>query len=470
MSDTTTTALREAMAAFANTAPPSPELSEPRGVPLWRRPVLAASLGFAAVLVAGVAVLVLGIGTGDGSQYNAPTSSPLEVSFEEIDPNLFRVRAEKWGVLGLDGESARIVFSHNGVDWEPTDIVGFFGVPVDDAATAERWFLRGSDESTMWTSQDGRMWTEIDIPPSLASVLGPMAADSQTVLASISDPFNETPPTLGRLGENLEWQSITPMGLPADDLFNLVGRGNGIGFVAITTDTASFATWTSNDGTSWIGGPVVVIDEPDARSVNTFVAESADGWIALSNTYGDSGRSGTFVHTSQDGREWIEQPSPPFLGSSTREVLRADGAMIVSTGQAVWLTRDGATWVLVRTFDGPVNVWDATVVDDRIVVFWAPRSIDSTTETTIAIPPTTPDPAGTALQDEILADGTVSRDEFESAVAAMVGCMEARGVEVLDWSVDPDGSYGFTIGGEAADTENFCRYSYLDRITEELAR
>lgn len=470
MSDKTTTALRGAMEAFANTALPSPDLSSLQGPTTRRKPMVAASLGFAVALLVGVAVLAIDIGSGDGSRTTASTASPREVSFEELNADLFRVRAEEWGVLALDGGSSRIVFSHDGVDWEPTDLAGFVGMRIDEAVTAERWILRGSDESTMWTSQDGRMWTEIGVPPSLASVLGRMAADNQTVLASISDPFNEMPPTLGRLGENLEWQSITPTGLPADDQFSLVGRGSGVGFVAITTDTASFTTWTSDDGTSWIGGPAVMIDEPDARSVIPFLAESIDGWIALSNIYGDSGRSNTFVHTSQDGREWTKQSSPPFLGSPTLEVLGADGAMIVSTGRAVWLTRDGATWDVVRTFDRPVNVWGATVVDGQVVVFWTPRSIDSTTETTILIPPVTPDPAGTTLQDQILTDGTVSRDEFESAVAAMVGCMEARGVEVLDWSVDPDGSYGYTIGGEAGDTENFCRYSYLDRIAEELAR
>ena len=63
----------------------------------------------------------------------------------------------------------------------------------------------------------------------------------------------------------------------------------------------------------------------------------------------------------------------------------------------------------------------------------------------------------------------VTRQEFESAVAALVACIEEPGVEVVEWNVDPDCSYGYATTGDPGGVESLCAYSYLDRIQTELS-
>ncbi len=77
---------------------------------------------------------------------------------------------------------------------------------------------------------------------------------------------------------------------------------------------------------------------------------------------------------------------------------------------------------------------------------------------------------GVDLQNRILADGNVTLQELEQAVAAMAECMQSRGLNDVTWSVDPDGN-GFSSGYTATfgDTEDaaiatLCRYSYIEQL------
>jgi hypothetical protein len=89
--------------------------------------------------------------------------------------------------------------------------------------------------------------------------------------------------------------------------------------------------------------------------------------------------------------------------------------------------------------------------------------------TTVAVPDEL-EQAGTDLQDEILADGEVTQEELEKAVAAMATCMESHGLTGVRWSIDADGegySSGYTVtDDEAADAAiyNLCYYSYVYRL------
>jgi len=422
---------------------------------------MVALAAFVVVLLAGAVFVALGFGGGDDT-----VASQSEFRFVELDQDLARVQGARGGFVAFDFSDGQVVFSADGENWEPTDIPDFMGFFRDVVATEERWFLAGPETDVMWTSPDGLHWSEIDVPDALSEVFQTMVADSRTVLARTQDPFNEYPPALWKLDEDLQWQPQTPTGLPENDRLTIAGSQDGLGFVAAATDATGFTTWFSDDGSSWTQGTRVVINNGDGEEqVGTFVVDTANGWMALTTTYTTEGTSSVYVHTSHDGRQGTEQPVPPF-DDSPRKVLSSDGATIVAARSAVWLTRDGETWQNIHTFATPVTVRGATLVDDQIVILWRPTNSDAATETTIALPPVEPDPAGADLQDEILADGVVTRDEFESAVAGMVECMEKRGVEVLDWSVDADGGYGLTTSGEDAD--NFCWYSYLDRITNEL--
>lgn len=421
---------------------------------------------FVVVLLTGAVFVALGFGGGDDTV--GPQSG---FRFVELDEDLARVQSAQGGFFAVDFSMGEVVFSTDGENWESTDIADLLGFFHNVVATEERWFVTGPEAEVMWTTLDGLHWERLDVPDALSEVYQTMVADSRTVLVQTSDPFDEYPSTLWKLDEGLQWLRLTPTGFPDNNRLTIVGRQDGYGFMAIATDATGFTTWSSDDGSSWTRGAHVVINDGVGKDqVNTFVVATAKGWMALSTTYGTEGVSSVSIHTSRDGRQWTEQPAPPFT-ETIQKVLSIDSAMMVATRFAVWFSRDGAIWENVQTFVVPTAVRGATIADDQIVVVWQLSNAGSTTETTIALPPPVePDPAGAALQDEILADGVVTRDEFESAVAGMVECMEERGVEVLDWYVDTDGSYGFGTSGETGDAEDFCWYSYLDRISIELDR
>ncbi|HAX81657.1 MAG TPA: hypothetical protein DCY40_03690 [Actinobacteria bacterium] len=106
-------------------------------------------------------------------------------------------------------------------------------------------------------------------------------------------------------------------------------------------------------------------------------------------------------------------------------------------------------------------------------------SVDATDEvvTTTMPVPSELEPAGVALQDEIVADGVVSREERERAVAAMAECMTSHGVTGVTWSVtwsdEGDWFQEMEWDSPTADahllTEALCYYSYLDRVDSALS-
>jgi len=82
------------------------------------------------------------------------------------------------------------------------------------------------------------------------------------------------------------------------------------------------------------------------------------------------------------------------------------------------------------------------------------------------------DPAGLELQSEILADGKVTREEYEQAYQGWKTCMEERGLLSATFEIQPTGGAATEYGspdpnaGEAEDAA--CRASYVDRVDEAL--
>jgi hypothetical protein len=62
--------------------------------------------------------------------------------------------------------------------------------------------------------------------------------------------------------------------------------------------------------------------------------------------------------------------------------------------------------------------------------------------------PTLPDPAPT--QEEIIADGEVSKREYEIAFWTFLDCAEAAGVTFTDINQGPDGQYGYSASASAS--------------------
>jgi len=164
----------------------------------------------------------------------------------------------------------------------------------------------------------------------------------------------------------------------------------------------------------------------------------------------------------------IVEQDPSVLGSSVR----------------VWLTPDADSDALVerarQTFPDAVSV---ETRDERNAGVTTANGESAVT--TIAVP-TELETAGIDLQDEILADGKVSRDESVRAVARMAACMIEHGLTGVTWSVDASGGgwsggYASLAGDEragAGDTVaaaeeaiyHLCFYSYVNRVGQGLDR
>jgi hypothetical protein len=85
-----------------------------------------------------------------------------------------------------------------------------------------------------------------------------------------------------------------------------------------------------------------------------------------------------------------------------------------------------------------------------------------------AIDPSDLDPKGVELQDAIVADGRVTREELIRALEGWKSCMERLGIAGATYELDPDGSYGFSWPSPGLDTgtaeDNFCTVSYLEQV------
>ncbi len=447
-------------------------------------PVVAVAV-FAVVLLAGVPLLLLRP-SGTGTEMVDPT----DTVWREFPEDVMGFAAGPGGFIGhaYHSGSSQIVFSSDGVTWTPVEFPRepdyepppMAGPQLRMAVANETlWLGIGPENEVTWTSTNGRDWSLVEVPEELATRFRDVAAGGEVFLATISDPFDELPPTLWRLGAE-QWERNTPVGFPeASDLEDghLEIAGGGAGFVAVLSKPdGSFATWASDDGSVWTPGVPVEAPEPNPgqRGASTWVIDMPGGWMALNFAFTD-GATMIHVRTSTDGLQWQLQPDPPFSYRS-ESFFEVDGALTGIDGQAAWLTRDGATWERLRTFDPPVMWALATTVDGQTVVLYeSEETANESPDTTIVMgtpfEEPKPDPAGTALQDEILADGVDTRAEYETAVAAMVACMEDRGAIVDEWSIDPNEDVSTEYSGADADTAFwFCHRSYVDRLAAALMR
>jgi hypothetical protein len=174
------------------------------------------------------------------------------------------------------------------------------------------------------------------------------------------------------------------------------------------------------------------------------------------------------VRTRQEFSEmFAEQPSLIAVVEQDPSVLPASVRIWLAPGA----DRDALAQRARQTFVDAVGVGtrDEGDIEAGIVAPGATTANGESAVTTIAVP-TQLEPTGTALQNEILADGQVSRDEFVRAVSRMAACMTENGLTGVTWSVDADGggwsnSY-ISPAGDAAEQaiESLCYYSYVDRV------
>lgn len=385
------------------------------------------------------------------------------------------------------GSPSYVQYSTDGVDWQFQTMPAFpeLALARDLVATDTSWLLIGqpSDRVSGWVSPNGRDWVAVELPERLASSYAFVVADSGRFLATVEDPFDESPFVMWRSQDGVTWDETTPVGLP-DRGWAIAG--GSVGFVAwrnALEPGAPTETYFSRDGESWTAGSFPRPESAEERNLISDTVQIGGLWLATGFQLTQGGDPQIAVWASKDGLHWGEQPSPPFgLDPFTmsdpdpfplRGILSTDDTLIVISGRAAWATSDGTAWRIIHTFDADEFGGGAVgYIEGQPVAVWKHVDLagDLIVTTTIALQVDL-EQAGIELQDQILADETVTRAEFEEAVAGMAACMDARGVTVEEWSVDDDGGWTMAFGGPDSEAvENLCFFSYVDRVSTRLGR
>jgi len=483
-------------------------ISPPRARRRLTGPVLTAAV-FAvmlAVVGAGWALRIAGDHAGDATGTTWVTAGTTAAN-----ERFFAIAGGSGGFVA-DTLRPVIRFSADGITWEEVDLSEMTG-----AWTPERllsgtggWALVGLDidhRAMILTSPDGQEWTKGAFPDVLSRSLASVAVGAGSYLAWTAAPFADSTAELWWSDNAASWQRVDPAvfadGLPD----SIVGHGRG--YVAWSGDLAldggaPYPIYTSGDGVTWRETQLEI--DPDLAAVVTswepaLAQTVGDRWIILGIGHGPEIEPTTLVWTSADGVSWQAQPTPTFdvedgLANQVGWLLPAGENLIAIVSDAAlvegedgvrtahwdegsaraWATSDGVIWIAGERFEPSVRRATIAIVDGSAIGWWEPGNrpqFVSAPVTTVTTPPESElDPAGIALQDEILADGEVTRAEFESAVAAMAQCLTDHGLEDVHWSVDDDGGFGFGHRSEDDEAEsligNYCEASYVDRLSAAL--
>jgi hypothetical protein len=483
-------------------------ISPPRARRRLTGPVLTAAV-FAAVLAvvgAGWALRIAGDHAGDATGTTWVTAGTTAAN-----ERFFAIAGGSGGFVA-DTLLPVVRFSADGVTWEDVDLSETTGAwtPERLLSGTDGWALVGVDidnRAMILTSPDGREWTRGAFPDALSRSLASVALGTGSYLAWTAAPFADSTAELWWSADAATWQRVDLAVFADGPPDNIVGHDNG--YVAWNGDlapagAAPYPIYTSGDGATWRETQLEI--DPDLAAVvtswePTLAQTVGDQWIVLGVGHGPGIEPTTLVWTSADGASWQAQPTPPFdvedgLANHAGRLLPAGENLIAIVSDAelvegedrvrtaywdegsaqAWATSDGVTWIAGQRFEPSVSRAAVAVVAGNAIGWWEPGGrpqFASVPVTTVTIPPESDlDPAGIALQDEILADGEVTRAEFESAVAAMAQCLTDHGLEDVHWSVDDDG--GFSLGHRSEDDaaesliDNYCEASYVDRLSAAL--
>lgn len=416
-----------------------------------------------------------------------------------------------------------IEFSDDARSWAPTEGLSFdtrMGVR-EVVATSTTWLLVASDNTTMAAraSSDGITWFDVVFPDALNDAFESIAGSPGGFMATAYDVFG-VGSTVWWSADGINWAEATDT-FPGDpQAGRLLSSEGGIVWRSYDRpDQSSPVTlFMTTDGTNWI--EMRIPSSSSSSGVGSeidlqLIEYVGNQWIAFGQVYRVDADPELVVWTSPDGIGWTSQVHPPFgkepghavevslgwlvgrnslvsgslllapwtipVSGGVGETRRENGSA-TGTGE-LWMTSDGRTWHRELNISGMIDSYAATVTDDgSLAGLWArvpesdpvadaPDDTSASVATTIQFQPSPQDldPAGQALQDAILADGVVTREEFEQAAEGWKTCMQEFGFPDADYEIHASGGWsrGWSTDPYEGESEDaLCDANYVTRVLD----
>jgi len=476
-------------------------------------PVVAV-VAFGAVLFLGALWSLVAVPTRDSA--TEPVGSGIEWIRLDVDEEMRNsVTAGPGGFIRspfvLHPEGPGIEFSVDGRTWRPVELPALRPMTLvrEITATSETWSITVSDDGDRmdgWVSPDGVTWTAVVWPEGLGGTIGEVIAAGEGFFAVSRDAFGAGT-TLWWSPDGLRWSLLEDSGPGDPDQARLWGTAAGIvASQSAPASGSSVSMFHSVDGTIWIEGR---IELPTEFSVSPtrfqlVVVEYVGGqWIAIGEIERTAADPILYVWVSQDGVDWTPQGVPEFGSVDSRAVLvfhdaivtadqlavapgvvplsvRDDGILTasgtVASTREIWVTNDGASWTKVLNTDVEIVALASRTRDDGTEVgVWIGRpqfeeEQPVVTTTALSVEARELEQEGLDLQSEILADGKVTRDEFERALDGWKACMERRGLFDVSFEISPQGGWSSSYATQdrfAGDAEDAaCSASYVDEVAD----
>lgn len=408
--------------------------------------------------------------------------------------------------------ASNLEFSTNGRTWTEVELEGL-GVRSDFptvATTNDSWLvmLHGETGVDAWVSSDGTDWTKVAWPADLDETVSHVVGSGGGYLAVSRDPFGAGT-TLWWSPDGTRWSQLddTTPGDPGQA--TLRGTSRGVVWLPFEPDKGSTASiYHSVDGTTWIEGSIELPAELSQSPVRwglSIIDYVGGRWIALAEVSRTAADPIVHVWTSQDGIEWTSNGTPEFghvegravgiyqyaviadllvIAPTLIPVSEAPDGIVVASGAhtsagELWATADGESWTRVLDTGTEIASLAGRSIDQQATVgIWVaipetnnPQPVVTTAP---AVSPQELDPTGLELQEAILADGTVTREEFEQALEGWKTCMESRGVTDVTFEINRQGGWSTEYAsptpnaGQAEDAA--CIHSYVNQVADALSR
>jgi hypothetical protein len=238
------------------------------------------------------------------------------------------------------------------VAWEPATVPGSQNasatitiVPGGEGLVAIGF--DGAFGTTLWTSPDGREWTDIT-PAEFASVGIVSVVEFEGGLVGVGrgDTINvdANRAAVYRSEDGVTWRTVDAE--LEGQLIDVVATDDGLYAVGGVPGQDAAGVWFSADGESWerTGGDF-------EHAFMWAIAEGGPGLVAVG--WRRNPEPDLAVWTSPDGVEWTLVPDPEgFAGFEATDLIDLDGTLVMAGspfdggGGQIWTSQDGTTWEL----------------------------------------------------------------------------------------------------------------------------